>query len=169
MSLLMIILIMSGCSLFQSHADYILKHRSEICANICSQPIDSETFTSSHDTSYTTINTEYLPKDSMSLLLYLYCDSNNQVLIKNSELLTSKNGSLLFQLANGKLTIQSLRDSLKLEHKTIHTTTRIRTTVTAKVPVNVFKDREVTPWYVWMALGASVIGNVMQFLTKKRL
>lgn len=159
--LLSIIVLVSGCSIFQSHADYILKHRSEICANnICSQPIDTETFTSSHDTVYTTVETENIGIDSMTLSLYMYCDSNNQVLIKNSELLNSKYGKLLFQLNHGKLTIQSLRDSLKLQHKTVHVIKRITTTVTTKVPVYVYKDHEVTPWYVWLLLGASGIANV---------
>ena len=63
--IVILIMIMCGCDILESHNRYVLENKEDICANICSQTIDTETNISSKDTTYITIDNTYYGADSM--------------------------------------------------------------------------------------------------------
>jgi hypothetical protein len=162
------VLMLSGCDALKSHSRYILENKDKICAQICSQPIDTERHVTTKDTVYVTTESSYVPVDSMSLSLYLYCDSNNQVILKNYEGLKSIYGKMLFDLNKGKLTIKALYDSLEVKNKTIHDFKTDVITVTTKVPVYVDKviKEKYIPWWIFLIMGAGAI-TIIYLLIRK--
>jgi len=163
--IVILIMIMCGCDILKSHNRYVLENKEDICANLCSQPIDTETNISSKDTTYITIDNTYLGADSMMLSLYMYCNSDNQVLIKNSELLQSRYGRMIFSHNKDVYTIRALYDSVEVKNKTIHELKIKTDTVTTKVPVyveKIIKERYV-PWWVYFLFAISGIITLYLF------
>ena len=155
---------MCGCDILKSHNRYVLENKEDICANICLQTIDTETNISSKDTTYITIDNTYYGADSMMLSLYMYCDSDNQVLLKNSELLQSRYGRMIFSHNKDVYIIRALYDSVEVKNKTIHELKIKTDTVTTKVPVSVekvIKERYV-PWWVYSLF--AIIGIIILYL-----
>ena len=164
-----VISIICGCDILKSHSKYILENKDEICSTICSQPIDTETNVLTKDTIYTTIDNTYLGADSMMISLYMYCDSNNNVLIKNSELLQSKYGRMILTHNKDVYTIRALYDSIEIKNKTIHEIKTNTVTVTTKVPVYVEKKVEVRYIPFWIYCVFTLSGVVIVWLGIKNI
>ena len=164
-----LMIFISGCDLLKSHSRWALEHQKELCVTLCSQPIDTNTSIISKDTAYTTIESEYIGIDSLMLYLLFDCDSNKQVYIKNSELLQSKNGKLLYELNKGKLIIKALYDSIEVKNKIIHEVKTNTITTTIAVPVwseKVIREKYI-PYWVYLIFGAG--GIIIIYLLIRKL
>ena len=167
--LILVVSVICGCDMLKSHSKYILENKDFICSTICSQPIDTETNVSSKDTTYVTIDNTYLGADSMMLSLYLYCDSSNQVMIKNSELLQSQYGRMILTHNKDVFTIRALYDSIEVKNKVIHEIKTNTITVVTKVPVYVEKivKEKYLPW--WVIVVFTLSGVVIVWLGIKSI
>jgi len=159
--IILLVILLSGCDILKSHSKYILEHADEIRLTLCDKAIDTTSHVSIIDTVYEIVQSEMQEVDSMTLMLFLYCDSNNQVMIKNSELLQSKNGKLLYELNKNKLLIRSLHDSIEVKDKIIYNTKTKTITNTIAVPIWTKGDTEYKIWWweyiVWTLSGIIII------------
>lgn len=158
--LIISLIILSGCDLLKSHSRYILENKSEICAQICSQPIDTETNVVTKDTIWSVDTFEYVLPDSLMIAFYFECDSNRQVMLKNEMQMQNKYGKLLYEFNHGRLNVTALYDTIEVKNKIIHQLKTTITTIETKTPVYVKGDdvvREVQSWWLLMILGAETL------------
>ena len=148
-----------SCDILKSHNKYILENKDNICATVCTQPIDTEINTSSKDTIYTTTENETMYFDTISLTMLFTCDSMNKVILQHDELIKSKYSKILYELNNGKLVINILRDSLKIKNKVIHSVKTNTVIKTLKVPMYINKVINTTsiPWWVYVVFTLSFV------------
>ena len=159
--IILTVFVISGCDALKSHSRYILENKSEICAQICSQPIDTETNVVTKDTIWSVDTFEYVLPDSLMIAFYFECDSNRQVMLKNEMQMKNKYGKLLYEFEHGRLNVTALYDTIEVKNKIIHELRTSKETQIVKVPVEVYKDvvREVVPWYLWCLIGISAFLN----------
>lgn len=163
------IIVISGCDALKSHSRYILEHKSEICATVCSQPIDTNTTTSVKDTTWSKDTVEYYIPDSLMASFYFQCDSNRQVILKNQLQLENKYGKLLFDYKKGVLNVTALYDTIEVKNKIIHELRTVNNTTEIKVPVYVEKivKEQFIPWWIWVII--TTLGLLSLYLLIRKI
>lgn len=136
------------------------KHKELVCP-LCQFSNDS---TFIHDTTIVTDYYEKIIPDSGYLLLYLHCDSLNNVLVDS----LSRDGTihLLYKLNKNNLKLTAYSDTIKLLHKQIEklstqqkTVTKYKTIYDEKIVYRAF-------WWLWVIIGFLLALNIVQFFKR---
>lgn len=153
--LLLLTALLTSCA----HWNWVMKNEAEVC-KYCNDKYISSADTTPHvqiDTIHhrdTIVN----PADSLIRELYFECDSNNQVILKQSDQLN--NSSLHYQelFKNGILLTKTWKDSTAYyrDMYEIEKSTSKTKVVTVKEPYEVVKNK--VPWWMWILLGAVTVG-----------
>lgn len=167
--IILTIIVISGCDALKSHSKYILENKDFICANICSQPIDTNTTSTVKDTTWSVDTFEYILPDSLMAAFYFECDSSKQVILKNQLQLESKYGKLLFDYKKGVLNVTALYDTIEVKNKIIHELRTINNTVEVKIPVYVEKivREKYIPYWIWIII--TTLGLLSLYLLIRKI
>lgn len=157
---IVVIATLFGCS----HSKYILKHKDEICASICTYPTDTiKTITK--DTVVKFRSEYFIEPDLATIDLYLDCDSLNRVLISKVDSLNGKRTVVKYILTDNVLSLTALTDSIHGLIEVNRILKNVSTThyVDREVPVEKIVYRSF--WWHWLLHGIELaLILVMGFL-----
>ena len=148
------------------HYRWVVKNKDKLCLELCNQvQLDTMPLTVIHDTVIDSSYYEVINPDSGILMLYIRCDSLNNVLI--TELGNSGKVIIQYKYIDKILKVYASTEEKRMFHsKIIRIKSQIQT-VTKYVKQYIPKYEKYIPFWIWLIIGA--MGMIIIYLTFKKI
>ena len=147
------------------HYRWAIKNKDKLCSELCNQAqLDTTPVTVIHDTVIDSSYFEVIKPDTGILMLYIRCDSLNNVLI--TELGNSGKVIIQYKYIDKILKVQASTEEKRIFHSKL---TKIKSqiqTITKYVTQYVPKHEKYIPFWIWLIIGAMGI-TIIYLMFKK--